>query len=162
MSAKTQRDDLELHRVTSEEGWRRVREIRQRVFVEEQECPPEDEWDEFDGHATGARHLLGYWRGRPVATARWRVVEESAGPVAKLERFAVLPEARGKGFGRQMVALALEEARRAGHRRFLLYAQAHLEAFYGEFGFEKLGEPFDEAGIPHIEMRFDEPLEDSG
>ncbi|MBS1117962.1 MAG: acetyltransferase [Deltaproteobacteria bacterium] len=30
-------------------------------------------------------------------------------------------------------------------------AQAHLERFYGEFGFVRAGEPYDD-GIPHIEM----------
>jgi len=31
-------------------------------------------------------------------------------------------------------------------------AQAHLEAFYGAFGFVKASEPYDEDGIMHIEM----------
>ena len=37
----------EIHfvRVVDEEGWQAVRAIRQVVVVEEQECPPEEEWD---------------------------------------------------------------------------------------------------------------------
>ena len=31
-------------------------------------------------------------------------------------------------------------------------AQAHLERFYGELGFQRVSEPYDEDGIPHIEM----------
>ena len=132
-----------------------ARRIRQAVFVEEQACPPELEWDEHD--ADGARgrscfHLLGYAGDAPVATARWRPVGEAA----KLERFAVLEEHRGSGIGRQMVAAALDAARQAGYARYVLHAQAHLEAFYASFGFMRTGDPFDEAGIEHVKMVLNE------
>jgi len=31
-------------------------------------------------------------------------------------------------------------------------AQAHLEAFYSDFGFVKITDVYDEDGIPHIDM----------
>ena len=31
-------------------------------------------------------------------------------------------------------------------------AQAHLQGFYGSLGFEPVGDVYDDAGIPHIEM----------
>jgi ElaA protein len=31
-------------------------------------------------------------------------------------------------------------------------AQLHLERFYGEFGFARASAPYEEDGIPHIEM----------
>jgi ElaA protein len=31
-------------------------------------------------------------------------------------------------------------------------AQQYLEKFYSEFGFETVSDPYDEDGIPHIEM----------
>jgi len=31
-------------------------------------------------------------------------------------------------------------------------AQRYLERFYGELGFEIASEPYDEDGIPHVEM----------
>jgi ElaA protein len=33
-----------------------------------------------------------------------------------------------------------------------LGAQRYLERFYGSLGFEPDGEPYDEDGIPHLEM----------
>ncbi|MCB1054073.1 MAG: GNAT family N-acetyltransferase, partial [Acidobacteria bacterium] len=33
-----------------------------------------------------------------------------------------------------------------------LSAQAHLEDFYHRFGFNARGEPYDDAGIPHVDM----------
>jgi predicted GNAT family N-acyltransferase len=120
--------------VSSPADWEAVRAVRQRVFVEEQACPPEEEWDEHDATA---RHLMGIVDGRVVAVARWRVVDFGGAAAAKLERFAVLPEHRGAGLGRRM---------------FVLHAQAHLEDLYASFGFERRGEPFEEAGIPHVKM----------
>lgn len=155
-SGTTERDragtagaELEVRPVTGEEDWRAAVAIRRRVFVDGQDCPEEEE---FDGLDPGCRQLLGRVSGEPVATARWRVVRWGGGSAAKLERFAVLAEHRGRGHGRRLVAAALADARRAGHRSFVLHAQAHLEGFYRELGFTPVGERFVEAGIPHLAM----------
>ncbi len=34
-----------------------------------------------------------------------------------------------------------------------LAAQAHLEGFYGSLGFRTISSPYDEDGIPHLDMR---------
>ncbi len=146
---------MDIRLVTTDAEWAAARAIRQRVFVEEQACPPEEEWDAHDWPADQGRtcrHLLGLVGGEPVAVARWRPVEHAGRPAAKLERFAVLPERRGRGLGRVMVGAALAEARAAGFTRFVLHAQAHLQGLYGGFGFRAVGEPFEEAGIPHVTM----------
>src|SRR5690606_30914294 len=104
--------------------WRLAEAIRQRVFVEEQACPPAEEWDEHDA---GARHLLAWIREKgvgvgglglgaespeeAVGTARWRVVGDAT---AKLERFAVVPGARGFGVGAALVEATLADARAQG------------------------------------------------
>ena len=135
----------------SEADWQRVRAVRQRVFVEEQACPPDEEWDAYDApEARGetVHHLLGTLDGATAAVARWRPVAGGA----KLERFAVLPAVRGRGLGRQMIAAAIAAAREAGHRRLVLHAQVHLADLYRSFGFETVGPPFDEAAIEHVKM----------
>jgi len=145
---------MDIRPVTSDATWQHARGIRQRVFVEEQACPPGEEWDEHDwgGPEADAHHVVGYEDGRPIATARWRVAMWRSEPVAKLERFAVLPDYRGGGRGRHLVRHLMDEARRAGLTTLFLHAQAHLEPFYRDFGFETVGEPFQEAGIPHVRM----------
>jgi predicted GNAT family N-acyltransferase len=129
--------------------WKLARAIRWKVFVEEQGCPPDEEWDEHDAHS---HHYLGRFDDQPVATARWRSVAYNAETAAKLERFAVVKEERGKGYGRQMVTHLIEAARNEGHDTLILHAQSHLEEFYESFGFERVGEPFEEAGIRHVKM----------
>lgn len=140
---------LEIRPVTGAADRRRAESIRRRVFIEEQDCP-EDE--EFDGLDAESRHVLGWVGGEAVATARWREVPWPGGPAAKLERFAVLPEHRGRGHGRALVERLLADARAAGYAVFVLHAQAHLEPFYATFGFERRGARFVEAGIPHVRM----------
>lgn len=140
---------MELRPVSTEAEWQAARAIRHRVFIEEQACPPEEEWD---GHDATSQHALGLVEDEPAATARWRTVTHDGRAVAKLERFAVLPEHRGRGYGRALVQHVLKEAQQAGFRTFYLHAQAHLEDFYASFGFKREGEPFDEAGILHVAM----------
>ena len=146
---------MHVEHVETEADWQAAKRIRQRVFVEEQACPPEEEWDAHDEPAARGRtchHLLGVVDGEPVAVARWRPVEISGEAFAKMERFAVLPEQRGHGLGRTIVAAAISDAKAAGFDAFVLHAQAHLEGLYASFGFRPVGEPFEEAGIPHVKM----------
>lgn len=140
---------MEVTPVQSDDDWQTAREIRERVFIEEQECPPEEEWD---GHDDSSRHVLGWVEGTAVATARWRAVPYDDAVVAKLERFAVLPDWRGQGYGTALVQSVLDDARQAGFDTFLVHAQAHLEEWYSSLGFESTGRTFDEVGIPHVEM----------
>lgn len=140
--------------VTSDAAWREAVDVREEVFVREQHCPPDEEWDAFDDVS---RHFVGYLDGRAVATARWRTATVDGQVVAKLERFAVRSVWRGRGYGRQLVAHLIEDARRAGFTSFYIHAQAHLASMYGSVGFEAVGEPFEEVGIPHIAMIRREP-----
>ena len=147
----------------TDEDWAGVRALRQVVFVEEQACPPEEEWDAHDAPERRGRethHLLARMDGQPVGCARWRPV----GPhTAKLERFAVAPAHRGTGLGRALVARAVADATAAGHRHLVLHAQVHLESFYASFGFQSVGSRFWEAGIEHVKMeRTPETAPDSG
>lgn len=145
--------DPVFERVTDDAGWQAAKAIRERVFVEEQACPPEEEFDEWDARS---QHLLVRIGGEPAATARWREVRKWGKRWAKLERFAVLPENRGGGMGRRLVDYAMAEARAAGHHRFVIHAQAHLQSFYESFGFHAHGDTFEEAGIPHYLMTAEE------
>jgi predicted GNAT family N-acyltransferase len=135
--------------VRSEDDWTAACSIRERVFIEGQDCPPEEEWD---AHDETSRHVVGRVEGTPVATARWRTVSHGDEIVAKLERFAVRPKRRGEGLGTALVRYVLEDARRAGFSVFLIHAQAHLEDWYEAFGFRSTGRTFEEVGIPHVEM----------
>lgn len=150
MQARRTTIEARVQPVAGEEDWEAVVAIRSRVFIEEQACPPKEEWDEFD---ESSRHFLLRAGSAPVGTARWRACTFGERIVAKLERFAVLREFRGKGYGRLLVRHLIDDAQKAGFAVQLIHAQAHLELFYASLGFAPTGRPpFDEVGIPHVEM----------
>ncbi len=141
----------------TEADWAAVQSVRRAVFVVEQGVPEADEWDAWDADEARGRtvhHLLATRDGTPVGAARWRPVHfgAEAGSAAKLERFAVVPDARGAGLGRRLVARALADARAAGHCRFVLHAQTYVAGLYRAFGFRAEGEPFVEDGLEHVKM----------
>jgi predicted GNAT family N-acyltransferase len=122
--------------------------IRTEVFVKEQGIAPEDEWDADD--ATALHAVLFDVTGQPLGNAR--LLQPSVN-VAKVGRMAVLKEARGHGYGARLLEALTSEARRRGNKEVRLSAQRSAEGFYAAYGFSIVGEPFDEVGIPHVEMR---------
>ena len=140
--------------VATDDEWQAATAIRTAVFIQEQDCPPDEEWDAYD---VTSRHVLGLVEGSPVATARWRPFSHDETIVAKLERFAVLRDYRGRGYGTALVEATLDNARRSGFTTFLIHAQAHLEDWYATFGFRSTGRRFKEVGIPHVEMIVHDP-----
>ncbi|MFT7723959.1 MAG: YbgC/FadM family acyl-CoA thioesterase [Roseateles sp.] len=121
--------------------------LRREVFIGEQGIPAELEWDAADADALHAvaRNRLGM----PLATGRLLV---QAPGVARIGRMAVLRPLRGTRIGRQVLDALLAAARARGLREALLHAQLSAEAFYRRAGFERRSEPFEEAGIGHVEM----------
>lgn len=135
--------------VTSPEDLLRVYCIRSIVFVGEQACPFREE---FDGLDADSIHILGEADGEPIAAARLRPIDAWI----KFERIAIVTGWRGHGLGHRLVDFMLEEARRRGFTKFKMHAQAHLEEFYDQHGFERHGVLFREAGIDHYLMVRDE------
>ncbi len=119
-----------------------LRDIRRRVFIEEQGVPRDEEWDGRDDDAT---HFLATQDGQPIGTARLL-------PTGQIGRMAVLADLRGQGVGRQLLDAAIEAARAAGFHEVFLHAQRTAEGFYARAGFEPRGDTFVEAGIAHVDM----------
>jgi predicted GNAT family N-acyltransferase len=119
--------------------------IRRRVFVDEQHCPPDLEYANDDV----STHFLAMLNGQPCGAARWRKTANGF----KLERFAVLPEFRGKGIGANLLQAVLKDLPSLTEK---IYLNAQLSAvdFYRPFGFVPVGDEFDEAGIRHRQMLF--------
>ncbi|TFZ08228.1 YbgC/FadM family acyl-CoA thioesterase [Ramlibacter humi] len=127
--------------------------LRTRVFVDEQRIPAELEWDEDDRTAL---HAVAYNRlGQAVGTGR--LLQPEPG-VAKIGRMAVHEVLRGEGVGARVLHALLSAAHQRGDRRAVLHAQRSAEGFYQRLGFQPEGEPFEEAGIPHITMAAPLPL----
>ena len=124
-----------------------ARAVRSEVFLQEQAIPVEMEWDEEDGRALHAVVCNGL--GMPVATGR---LIQAAPGIGRIGRMAVTRVLRGQGLGLEVLLALLQASQARGDREVMLHAQRSAEGFYRQQGFAARGEPFDEAGIPHIEM----------
>lgn len=127
-----------------------IRGIRYEVFVEEQHIPIEVEFDAQDEEAT---HFLAVdGRGQALGTARLLAT-------GQIGRMAVIRGHRRRGIGRMLLDAAVKTARARGAYRVFLHAQSQAAQFYAEAGFQRDGEPFMEAGIPHLPMVKEFPIE---
>jgi ribosomal protein S18 acetylase RimI-like enzyme len=143
----TGQNPIAIKSVTYAEALEPLQMIRRRVFQEEQGVPPELE---FDGYDDAAHHLLAYLNNDPVGTLRIRYLPPFT---AKIERLAVLAIARDQGIGKQLMQMAMDHIKAQQQWEWIqLNAQIQVQTFYEKLGFQAIGEEFQEAGIPHIQM----------
>ncbi|HEY5934217.1 MAG TPA: GNAT family N-acetyltransferase [Kofleriaceae bacterium] len=118
--------------------------LRERVFIVEQNCP----YLEADGLDPQARHVWAEDAGEiraylRILPAGLRFEEHAIG------RVIVAPVARGTGLGKELMRRGVAIV---GDVPIRLHAQAHLEKFYRDLGFEPASDVYDEDGIPHLDM----------
>ena len=133
----------EVKKVTEQADLDKVFAVRREVFVIEQDCPPEQEW-EFEDKST---HFLATVDGEAAGACRWRKTDKGY----KLERFAVLQKFRGFGIGQALVKTVLADLPKDA-KYIYLHAQVQAVSLYKKFGFEQTGPEFEEAGIRHYKM----------
>jgi len=132
-----------VNKIKNKEELEKAFAVRKAVFVDEQNCPPELEWENEEESI----HFLAEMNGEACGACRWRKTEKGY----KLERFAVLKEFRGKRIGQALLAAVLADLPKDAHYIYL-NAQKHALPLYARFGFIAEGEEFEEAGIPHMKM----------
>lgn len=142
---------MTLRTATGDEDLAAAMAIRRAVFVQEQEIPPEEEFDARDAEA---EHLLIVDDdGTPVATCRVFADDGAGDGTARLGRLAVLPRARRRGLASRMIAACEERARAAGATRMVLDAQVTAMPLYERSGYTGEGDDFDDgSGILHRTM----------
>ncbi|MGY2287611.1 GNAT family N-acetyltransferase [Pseudomonas gingeri] len=128
-----------------------ILQLRTEVFVVEQKCP----YQEVDGRDLEGDtcHLMG-WRDDRLAAYLRLLDPVSQGGDVVIGRVVIAPEARGLGLGHELMTQALRHAEKLWPEQpIYLSAQAHLQGYYGRYGFEAVGEAYLEDDIPHIGMR---------
>ncbi|CAH0229490.1 GNAT family N-acetyltransferase [Rhodococcoides fascians] len=121
----------------------RIMALRVAVFVHEQKIVDDIELDGADLLPTTELFWMQDDDGEVLATIRVLVDD-----TVHIGRVATAANARGRGFAGELV-----NAARAAYPGVVeLSAQAHLEEWYGRFGFVRVGENYLDAGIPHVRM----------
>jgi ElaA protein len=127
--------------------------FRQQVFIVEHNCI----YNDIDDVDKLAWHLIG-WNvddpKSPTLCTYLRVI----GPGVKCAEVAIgrvlsARQYRGSGMGLAIMtkAIAIIE-KEFPYQSIRISAQQYLPHFYAKFDFVRVSEPYDEDGIPHIEM----------
>jgi predicted GNAT family N-acyltransferase len=124
-------DSVFVRVVRSMDEMTRVIAIRSAVYIGEQRCPFEEE---FDGNDFSATHLICHRGQEPVGCLRIRYFAD----FAKLERLAVRNESRNAGIAGKIVDAAVELCRKKGYRVLYAHSQKRLLDFWRQRGFERM------------------------
>ncbi|GLU30304.1 GNAT family N-acetyltransferase [Trinickia caryophylli] len=124
---------------------------RSAVFVVEQDCV----YGDIDDLDKSAWHLFACQRGGTNLAGYLRVLlPDAAEPDVRIGRVLTTSAFRGIGLGNAMLARAMNHIDEQWPGvPIRLHAQAHLQKFYGAFGFRPVSEIHDEDGIAHVWMR---------
>lgn len=137
-------EDICIHLTSWQADKASLAAIRRTVFIEEQHVPEALEWD---GEDEAAQHFLALDAdGTPIGCARLL-------PSGKLGRMAVLPSWRRRGVGMALLQAAMAACREYGDASIQLSAQVQAIPFYQHAGFTVCSGIYNDAGIPHRDMR---------
>lgn len=131
--------------LTTEELYE-ILKARFTVFVEEQRCFYLD----MDGIDYQSLHI--YLRKGHDVIAYARLFQEEEPDTWHIGR--VLTTIRGNGIGKQLMERVIQTAYQHGATTLRMEAQTHAIGFYEKLGFHVCSAEFDEAGIPHVKMKF--------
>jgi predicted GNAT family N-acyltransferase len=106
--------------------------IRASVYMSEQLCPYNEE---FDGNDFCSAHLIAYVGKEPAGCIRARFF----GDFCKLERLAVRAEYRKTRLAFRIVRAGIELARKKGFRRVYGHVHERVLNFWAYFGAKPLG-----------------------
>jgi ElaA protein len=135
-------DELSVHELYA------ILQLRSEVFVVEQDCVYHD----TDNKDQSSYHYMGWLDNKLVAYTRIlppRLVYDEP----SIGRVVTSPSARRSGLGRELMERSVTEVLHLfGEQPIRIGAQVYLVEFYKSLGFLQSGDPYDEDGIPHIEM----------
>lgn len=121
---------------------------RESVFVVEQQCPYQetDDMDLYSWHLAASinNQLAAYVR---VVDPGIKYEQPSIGRVMTISEFRNLKI--GRSLMNEAIRFTEEQYPQMGIK---IGAQVYLQKFYESLGFEAVSEPYDEDGIPHIDM----------
>jgi len=126
----------------------RILQLRNEVFVVEQQCVFQD----ADNNDFTPMHFMA-WDGEELAAYTRLFNKGITYPEASIGRVITSPKHRKIGLGKQLIANSIRQLFELyGPQSIQIGAQLYLKKFYESFGFQAVGEIYDEDGIDHIHM----------
>jgi len=127
------------------EDFEDAKEVRRKVFIEEQNIDESVEQDDIDSNSY---HITIYKENLPVGTGR--LFKENS--IFIFGRVSVLSEYRGFGYGELIIREILAKIKELGGTKVEIHSQKNVEMFYKRLGFKSTGDDYLEAGIEHVNM----------
>lgn len=125
-----------------------ILQLRSTVFVVEQQCVYQD----IDGKDQKALHILGVEKDTIVAYARIFKPNDYF-EYASIGRVVVAKNQRRHQYGYDIMNASINTIHQYFKETTIkISAQVYLKNFYNNLGFNQIGEPYLEDGIPHIAM----------
>ena len=123
-----------------------IYKLRVDVFVVEQQCP----YHEIDDIDLISYHIY-LQNDNSIILAYCRLYkQENTFHIGR-----VITSERRKGYGTQIIKTAIEFAINKLHAdSIIIEAQTYAKNFYEKIGFTQTSEPFEEDGIPLIQMKY--------
>lgn len=125
-----------------------ILQLRNEVFVVEQNCPYQD----ADNKDQESLHFMG-WDGNTLAAYTRIIPQGISYTEASIGRVVTSPGYRGSGAGKQLMELSIQHTlKQFNCTRIKIGAQLYLKKFYEGLGFVQCSGQYLEDNIPHIEM----------
>ena len=128
----------------------KILEIRNEVFIVEQQCAYQD----CDGKDENAYHL--YLQDNDKIIAYLRILKKGVSyDEISIGRVLVHKNYRGKGIAREMMLKAINFIEsNLNEKEIKIQAQSYLVDFYKSLGFKETSNEYLEDNIPHIDMLY--------
>ena len=128
-------------------------QLRVNVFVVEQQWPYPD-LDSLD-RLENTFHVTLKYNHQVIACARC-LAPNTAFDTPAIGRMAVAKKYRGQGIAKQIMRAAIQHCQQQWlYQPITIAAQHYLLEAYSHLGFRAIGEPYDEDGILHQNMRLE-------
>jgi ElaA protein len=125
-----------------------ILQLRNEVFIVEQNCPYQD----LDDKDLYAFHLMGIKGNKLLAYARLLAPGISYSE-SSIGRVVSSPSSRKTGIGKKLMQESIAQIKKKFHTDTIrIGAQLYLQKFYESFGFRADSEIYLEDNIPHILM----------
>lgn len=124
--------------------------VREEVFTIEKGVPKEIEVDALDCLNGACEHFLIRCDGKDAGALRCTYTLENA---ARIQRFCVLKECRGRGIGKTALEQLESYCQSRGCCAVELDAKLSAAGFYEKCGYQTASDTFIEAGVAHVKMR---------
>ncbi|MEI9955232.1 MAG: GNAT family N-acetyltransferase [Ferruginibacter sp.] len=125
-----------------------ILQLRNEVFVVEQNCPYQD----ADDKDQKSLHFMG-WNGDTLAAYTRIIPQGISYAQASIGRVVTLPKYRKNGLGKILMQLSIDNTMQQFNcTEIKIGAQLYLKTFYENLGFTQCSEVYLEDNIPHIEM----------